>query len=58
MDGFDTYASRVFLDNSVRHGQPEPGSLAHAFGGVKRIVNLGDVLGSDTNPRVRDLGDE
>ena len=54
----DTDVAGVFLDNSVRDGETEPGALADAFGGVERIVNLGDVLGRDADAGVGDLDNQ
>src|SRR6185369_15368200 len=48
----------MFLNDSVRDGEAEACSLADAFSGVEGIINLRDVLGRDTDPVVRDLGDE
>src|ERR1051326_2772767 len=53
---FDADASGVFLNDSIRDSQTEAGSLANALGGVERIVNLGYILGRDTDSGVGDLG--
>ncbi len=50
--------TRMLLNDSVRNCQPKTGATSHTLSGVKRIVDLCDILRRDTNTSICHLNNQ
>ncbi|MDQ1637077.1 MAG: hypothetical protein QOF62_416, partial [Pyrinomonadaceae bacterium] len=55
---FHADVARMLLNDPVRHRETEASAGANSLGRVKRIVNLGDILGRYAQTRIGDLNDQ
>ena len=48
----------MLVDDTVRHGESQPGSFTHILGGKEGIKNFGQILRGDSFARIGDFETE